>query len=388
MFSGARDLFALDPHVAHLNHGSFGALPHVVRDAWRHALDEYDANPTGLVTGSLWPRVTQARHLAATFLGADPDLCALVLNATSGMAVVLNSLDFATGDEVVITDHSYHAVTLAAHDLIRRFGVKVIVAPVDLDSTPERTVSAITDRVGDRTKLVIVDEISSATAQWHPTAALAEALRERGVPLLVDAAHSPGMLHQPLSDVDPDFWVGNLHKWAFAPGGTAILRVTPAWRDKLVPFVVSHAQRDGFPANIEQQGTRDYAPWLTMSTALSFFEQIGETESRQHNAALAAYGQQVIGEALGLEPSHLPDPGHNISMRVIPLPDGLITDHDAALRLRAHIARELATEVAVNLWRDQALLRVSAQIYNTPAEYDRLATHLPALLNHYEPSPH
>jgi len=177
MIDGARELFALDPNVAHLNHGSFGSVAIPVRQERIRLLDEYDANPLRFVTGDLWDRVAGNRSAAAEFLGADPELCALVINATFGVALALNSLRLQPGDEIVITDHSYHAVTLAVEDQIKRFGAKVVVTPVDLGAGAAETVAAITDAVTERTKLVIVDEISSATAQRHPIAELSERLR-------------------------------------------------------------------------------------------------------------------------------------------------------------------------------------------------------------------
>jgi isopenicillin-N epimerase len=380
MIAGARELFALDPNVAHLNHGSFGAVPIPVRRERIRLLDEYDSNPLRVVTGDLWDRVAANRTAAAEFLGADPELCALVINATFGVGLTLNSLRLQPGDEIVISDHSYHAVTLAVEDQVKRFGAKVVVAPVGLGADAAETVAAITDAVTERTKLVIVDEISSATAQRHPIAELSERLRRMGVPLMVDAAHSPGMLPRPLGGIDPDFWVGNMHKWAFAPGGTALLRVSADWRDRLVPLVVSHGHLDGYPRNVEQQGTRDHTAWLALKTGLSIFDRFGEAEIQRHNTELAAYGQRVIGEALGLAADSLPDPGEHVSMRVIPLPPGLVTDQESVLRLHRRIEDELATETAINVWRGEGLLRISAQIYNAPEEYDRLAEGLPSLL--------
>ncbi len=380
MISGARELFVLDPEVAHLNHGSFGSVPTVVREVRQRLLDEYDANPMRMVTGDLRERTSAARDQLAAFLGADPALCGFVNNATYGAALALNSLDLSAGNEIVITDHSYNATTLAVGDADTRFGTKTVVAPVDLGASAADTISAILGQVTERTKLVIVDEISSATAQRHPIAELTEALHESRIPILVDAAHSPGMLHKPLSGVDPDFWVGNMHKWAFAAGGTALFRVSAAWRGRLRPVVVSHFHHDGYPANIEQQGTRDHTAWLSAPSGLTLFERFGETDIQRHNAELAAYGQKVLGAALGLDPAELPDPGDGVSMRVIPLPDGLIPDHATAFAIRRRIADELAAEIAINPWRDGALLRICAQIYNSPDEYDRLADRLPAFL--------
>ena len=383
MIANARELFVLDPHTAHLNHGSLGSVPIPVRQERLRLLDEYDANPLRVVVGDLWDRVASNRTAAAEFLGADPDLCSLVINATFGVALALNTVRLGAGDEVVITDHSYNAVTLAAQDQVGRFGAKVVVAPIDLDAGVAETVAAVTGAITERTKLVIVDEISSATAKRHPVAELAERLRQLGVPLLVDAAHSPGMVPRPLSGVDPDFWVGNMHKWAFAPGGTAVMRVSADWRDRVAPLVVSHAHLDGYPRNVEQQGTHDHTTWLALKAGLAMFDRFGEAEIQRHNTELAAYGQRVIGEALGLDPAALPDPGDHVSMRVIPLPPGLVTDQLSVRALYHRIVDELTTETAINVWRDEGLLRVSAQIYNRPEEYDRLAEGLPSLLKRF-----
>ncbi len=380
MVPGARELFVLDPSVAHLNHGSFGSVPTVVREARRRLLDEFDSNPMLMVTGDLDDRTGAARETLAGFLGAQPGSCALIGNVTLGAAIVLNSVDLGEGDEIVITDHSYHAITLAVHDVHARRGAKVVVAPVELGATEAQTVEAILSRVGERTKLVIVDEISSATAQRHPVAAITDALRPLGIPLLVDAAHVPGMLPKPLAGIEVDFWMGNLHKWAFAPAGTALLQVSPRWRDRLNPLAVSHSHPDGFPWHLEQQGTRDFTTWLAAPTGLSIFDQFGEQTIQRHNADLAARGQHLLGQALGLAPQELPDPGPGVSMRIVPLPEELPVDNLSILALRNRIAAALRCEVAINAFRGRAHLRVSAQIYNSEAEYERLADGLPALL--------
>jgi isopenicillin-N epimerase len=200
---------------------------------------------------------------------------------------------------------------------------------------------------------------------------------------MVDAAHAPGMLPRPLDGVDPDFWFGNMHKWAFAHGGTAVMRVSAGWRDRMAPLVVSHGHPQGYPQSVEQQGTRDHTPWLALKAALAIFDLFGQAEIQRHNTELAAYGQRVIGEALGLSPADLPDPGAHVSMRVIPLPPGLVTDQLAARALYRRISTELAAETGISVWRGAGLLRISAQIYNTPEEYERLAEGLPSLLQRF-----
>ncbi|WP_144118974.1 aminotransferase class V-fold PLP-dependent enzyme [Catellatospora sichuanensis] len=377
---GARELFALDPAVAHVNHGSFGAVPVPVRQARQRLIDEHDANPTRFVTADLWERVAAARAAAAAFCGADPAGSAFVANATTGTALVLAAVAPGEGDEIVVTDHGYHAVELAVDDQHRRRGVRVVTVPVELGASEADTVAAVLDRVGPRTRLVIVDQVSSATAQRHPVHTIAAALRDRGVPLLVDGAHAPGMLARPVAGLAADFWVGNLHKWAFAPPGTALLQVAPDWRDRMVPLVVSHSQPDGFPLFLEQQGTLDHSPWLAAPAGLDVFDRYGFDTIQRHNVALAAYGQRVLGQALGLDPDALPEPGPEVPMRLLPLPTGAARGFADTAALRTRISVELGVEPNVMWWRDRAFLRISAQIYNSAADYERLAAGLPGLL--------
>jgi isopenicillin-N epimerase len=379
--TGARLLFSLDPAVAHLNHGSFGAVPIVVQRAQQRLRDEAEANPMRHFAYGLSERVAHTRRHIATFLGADPDGTALVANATTGAAIVLNTLRWRPGDEILLTDHGYGSIVLAVERERLRYGIAVRTVPLPLDVTDDDAVAAIRSAVRPGvTKLLIVDQVSSPTARLLPVAAIAAAAREQGVAVFVDAAHAPGMLPVDVTAIGADFWVGNLHKWAYAPRGTAAFAVAPRWRERIEPLAVSWEHPDGFPGNVEFQGTQDPSAWLAAPVGLFTGQSLGWPAVREHNAALAAYGQRVVGAALGLAPADLPDPGPGVSMRIVPLPPGLATTVEEASALRRLISDRLATEVAINAWRGRGHLRVSAQVYNRPAEYDRLADGLPKLL--------
>ena len=379
---GARLLFSLDPSVSHLNHGSFGAVPIAVQRAQQRLRDEMEANPLRFFTQGLVDRIAHARRHLAAFLGADPDGTTLVGNATAGAAVVLQSLALRPGDEIVTTDHGYGAVALSVARECARTGAVSRTLPVPLTTTDEEVVEIIRDglRPG-RTRLLIVDQLTSPTARLFPTAAIVAVAREQGVPVLVDAAHAPGMLPATVASVGADFWVGNLHKWAYAPRGTAALVVTPQWREKIQPLVVSWEQDSGFPVRVEWQATLDYTGWLAAPVGLFTLRSLGVDRVRAHNAALAAYGQRVVGDALGVAPERLPEPGGPaVAMRLVPLPPGVATTLDAARELRTRIAERLSAEVSIAGWNGRGYLRLCGQVYNTPDEYDRLAVRLPTLL--------
>jgi len=376
-----REGFSLDPAIAHLNHGARGAVPLAVQHAQQRVRDEGETNPIRYFR-DLPGRIAHTRRYLANFLGADPEGAALVGNTTIGAAVVIQSLGLRSGDEVLMTDHRYGAIASTAERECRRTGATTRTVGVPLDAGDDEVTAIVTQALRPgRTRLLIVDQISSPTARLFPVEKIVAAAREREVPVLVDAAHVPGMLPVSVSEIGADFWVGNLHKWAYAPRGTALLCVAPRWRDRIDPLAISWEQDSGYPARVEWQGTLDYTPWLAAPTGLFVLRTLGPERVRAHNEELATYGQGVVGAALGLAPEELPHPGApGVAMRILPLPAGVAATYDAATALSTLVEEELAAVVGVMSWSGRGWLRLCGQVYNSRDEYDRLAERLPALL--------
>ncbi|GAA4701880.1 aminotransferase class V-fold PLP-dependent enzyme [Phytohabitans rumicis] len=379
------ECFSLDPAVSYLNHGARGAVPVAAQRALQRLRDEAEANPIRFFR-DLPERIAHTRRHLAAFLGADPDGAALVGNTTAGAAIVLQSLGLRPGDEVLLTDHRYGAVAFTAEREGRRTGASTRTVDVPLDATDDEVTARVADALRPgRTRLLVVDHIASATARLFPVEQVAAVARAAGVPVLVDGAHVPGMLPVRVDAIGADFWVGNLHKWAYAPRGTALLSVAPRWRDRIDPLAVSWEQDAGFPARVEWQGTLDYTPWLAAPTGLFALRTLGVDRVREHNAGLAAYGQRVVGAALGVAPGDLPGPGGalpaGVAMRIVPLPAGVAATVPDAEALEVRIADEVGAMVAVMAWDGRGWLRLCGQVYNRREEYDRLAERLPALLS-------
>lgn len=376
-----RRLFTLSAGVAHLNHASFGAVSIPVQKAQEAERRDADRDPMRFFAHALPDRVSRIRREIAAFLGADPDGTVLIFNVSTGIATVLAALALGDGDEVVVTNHSHFAVDFAVERERRLRGVRVNRVSLPLTAPDDEVIAAITGAVsGSRTKLVVVPQVGSATARLMPVAGLAKALRALDVPLLVDGAHGPGMLPSPAAGLDADFWVGNMHKWAFAPRGTSVLVVAAPWRDRMEPLVVSRRYPEGFPASFDQPGAFDYSGWLAAPTGLRVLEELGPAAVRRHNADLAAHGQRVVAAALRIDPAGLPPQADGVSMTLVPLPFEAADADQAGAELRRRIFDELQAEVAIHTWERRAFLRLSAQIYNRAEEYERLAAGLPALV--------
>ena len=375
-----RALWPLEPTVDHLNHGSFGAVPIPVLDeqqSWRARMEE---NPDRFFLRELPEALEQARVEVARFLSADLDGVVFVPNATTGVSTALASLCLEAGDEVVLSTHAYGAVRHAAERAVRLRRVRIVVIDPGLDASDADLELALLGALTERTRLCVLDDVTSPTARRLPLARLVPAVQDQGVPVLVDAAHGPGMHDVDLGQLDPAFWTGNLHKWCCAPRGSAVLAVAAPHRLAVHTLAVSWGEQLGFPASFAFGGTDDQTAWLAAPRAVRLLAQLGWERVRAHNARLSVDAQRRVGAALGLAAQQLPAPAPGVSMQLIPLPPGVATSYETAAQLQREIAERIAAEVAVTTWAGRGFVRVSAHAYNAPGDYDRLCAQLPALL--------
>ena len=370
-WADARRLWLLDPEVAHCNHGSFGALPAAVLEAQNDLRRRMAVNPMRWFHRDLPRLVPEARAEVARFLGADPEGLALVSNVSAGVSAIVQSLPLEEGDEVVSTDHAYGAVSYALDRLCARTGAKRVIASIPYESSGDEVAASFTAHCTERTRLVVVDQVTSATARRFPVADVVRAAHLLGVPVLVDGAHAPGMLPLDVPGIGADFWVGNLHKWACAPAGSGALWVTPQWRRQLLSPVVSWDEPDGFPRSFDRVGTDDVSAWLATPDSLRVLGSLGWDRVRAHNEALVGWAQSRVAEILGVPPSDLRhDPG--LSMALVRLPRGRADTPEQAQEIQDHLVT-LGVESAIWCWNGRGAIRLSAQVYNQPSDYERLA---------------
>lgn len=375
------DEWLIDPAVAYLNHGGYGALPRQVADAAAAIRAEIEADPTDVFMRR-WPGwVADVRAVVASFLRADEADLVFVANATSGTATVLASFPFRAGDEIVTTDHRYPAVANQVGLLADR-GVRVVEAAIPLEApSADDVVDRIMAAVGSRTKLVVVDQIASPTGFVFPVARIVAACHDIGVPVLVDAAHAPGQLDLDLTAIDADFWVGNMHKWVCSPRGCAVMRVAPQWQQRVRPLVPSHDYRGGFQPAFDWTGTFDAIPLLAIPAALRFWDGLGWDEVRRHQHALATDGAHAVASRLGTSVAVREE--FTAAMRLVELPRPVTADEGYAACERMTTEHKVTTYITHHQGR--SFVRLCGQLYNVPEHYERLATALQQTLRLRQP---
>ena len=383
----------LDPGVDFLNHGSFGACPTAVLAAQAEWRDRLEREPVAFMVRTLEPALDAARERLARLVGADPDDLAFVANATTGVSTVLASLDPAPGEELLCTDHAYNACRNALDRLAERSGARVVVVPgpFPLDDSG-RVVEALVAAAGPRTRLALVDHVTSPTALVLPVARIVSELQARGVDVLVDGAHAPGQVELDLRALGAAYYTANAHKWLCAPKGAALLHVRRDRQARLRPLVTSHGRnsprtdRSRFRLEFDWTGTDDPTPFLAVPAAIDFLEGLlpgGLPALRAANHALACRARRVLLDVLGIGP---PAPEELLgAMASVPLPPGPLEPppaHPWVEPLGERLFRE-GLELPVMTWpaRPARLLRVSAQAYNAPRQYERLARRLAVALD-------
>ena len=368
----SRDQWLLDPEVAFLNHGSFGATPRVVlaeQERWRALMERH---PTHFMSEELPPMLRAADGRLAAFVGARADDLVFVENATTACNAVLRSMRLVPGDEILMTDHGYPAVRKAAEYVAARASARVVEATVPFPLHDARqVVAAVSSRLSARTRLAIFDHITSSTAVIFPVRELTALCRTAGVPVLIDGAHAPGMLSLDVPSIGADWYTGNCHKWLMAPKGSAFLWVAPERQSDTHPLVISHGYDQGFTAEFDWIGTRDPSAWLSVPVAIDFQERLGGVKLRERNLALAREQATFLAESWKTERG-APDPltGSMAAVR-LPLPEPATTQR--ALELRRKLFDEHRIEAPVTAFADTLWVRISAHAYNRPADYARLA---------------
>lgn len=365
--------FSLSENVRHINHGSFGAVPTAALVKQRELSATMNANPCDWFM-DLPGRVAPARREIAAYLGTSFETTALVPNASAGASVVYNNAPAWRGMEIVTTDHTYGAVLMGAERLAARWDGTVKPVPVPLGASDDEAFDRIAEALNENTALVVIDHVTSATARELPAGRVAAEGRRRGIPVLVDAAHSPGLFAEPLKAIDADFWIGNLHKFACAPRGTAALVAAGTHSQRLYPLIDSWGAPEPFPARFDQQGTLDVTQYLAAPVAMATLEQrYGWEQIRRYITDLADYAQAIVTEAMTEATGHDASVAVGVpvnGLRLVGLPEGLARTQEEAHWLRRMIAERLGIETAITNWRSRGYLRLSTHVYNTADDFE------------------
>ncbi|MBE9040849.1 aminotransferase class V-fold PLP-dependent enzyme [Oscillatoriales cyanobacterium LEGE 11467] len=376
--------WSLDRTITYLNHGAFGACPIPVLEVQQRWRQQLESEPTRFFGREYEDLINKAREKLAAFIGADAEDVVFVPNATTGVNTVLRSLVFQPGDELLTTNHEYNACRNALDFVAQRDGAKVVIAeiPFPLESTAE-AIEAVIELVSARTKLVLLDHITSSTALVMPIEAIIRQLTQRGIDTLIDGAHALGAIPLNLRQLGATYYSGNCHKWLCAPKGAGFLYVRRDKQAGIRPLTISHGANSPrtdisrFHLEFDWTGTQDPTAYLCVGEAIEFMESLlpgGWPQLMAQNHQMAIAARDILCDRLGIQP---PIPEDAIgTMASIPIPDDAFLFPPATGRidpLQDRLFEDFQIEVPIFPWyAPRRVLRVSAQLYNTLEDYKKL----------------
>jgi isopenicillin-N epimerase len=381
--------FLLRDDVVFLNHGSFGACPRPVFETYQAWQLELERQPVAFLGRDLSERTKVPRVALSAFLGTTSENIVGLVNATEGLNIVAQSLDLKEGDEILTTDHEYSALEKTWAYVARRTGAKIVTVKVPMPLVSEAAfTNTLVEAMNERTKVLFLSHITSPTALVFPIERPIAEARKRGIWSVIDGAHTPGHIPLNLDAMGVDFYSGNCHKWLMTPKGSAFLYVRPELQGMINPLVISHGWtadsklpdakgafgNSPFIDELEMQGTRDPAAWLSVPSAIDFRKEHDWTRVAADCRDLAQETARRLQALTGLEPLSTPEfcaP----QMVAMPVPE---------IGEPAEFAKELmaryAIEIPVFKWQDHHIVRVSVQGYNSKAQMDILIDALTEML--------
>ena len=375
----------LDPNITFLNHGSFGACPKLILDEQTKLRTSLESDPVTFMESTARELWAESLVRLSKFINADSEGMTFVTNATSGVNTVLKSLDLKPNDEIIVLDHSYQACWNAVDFITKKAGAKTVVAtiPFPIDSN-EQIIEGILQKVTERTRLALIDTVTSPTGLRLPFEELVSELQSRNVDVLLDAAHGPGIVTLDIKKLDPAYVTGNAHKGLCTPKGSAFLYIREDRRNRIRPLSVSHGasvsgtDQERFRFEFDWTGTQDPTAWLCIPSAIDHIGSMlsgGWPATMDYNTNLAIQGRNLLLEALGT-PKPSPD-SMIVGLAAVLLPgSGVLTT--SALEpdpLHTLLFEKYRIQVPVFGWphHNKRYLRIASYLYNSLEEYEYLA---------------
>lgn len=363
----------LDEEITFLNNGSFGSVPKIILEEYEKLNRLIEKEPLEFFLRQYFPMIRESAKKLANFVGVSSEDLVFVENATAGVNTILSSITplLNQDDEILYTNYVYPAVKNAIHYICKKTGAKAqeIIIPYPIEDN-KIIINSIEEGLSRKTKIAVIDQIASSTSIILPIKDIVQICRANGTLILIDGAHSPGMIDLNIKDLNPDFFVGNCHKWLYTPKGTALLYCRKELQEFIHPLVISLDYEKGFTNEFDWVGTRNPASWLSVPKALEFYNSIGKQEiiSYIHNLSIDA--SELLIQELNIN-MNLNRQLHG-AMVSFPIENENISNKTNPNELRNLFYDKYRIEIPFFNFNGRILFRISAQIYNEFSDYEKL----------------
>lgn len=359
--------YTVSANIINLNNGGVSPQPKVVQEAF----ERYNRYANEAPSYYMW-RIMDAgreplRRELASLAGCQPDEIAINRNASEALETVIFGLPLEKGNEVVLTKQDYPNTIHAWKQREKRDGIvlKWINLELPSENAPE-LVQKFTEQFSAKTKVVQITHIINWSGQVLPAKEIAQAAHQKGIEVLVDAAHSFAQLDFKIPDLEADYFGTSLHKWLCAPFGTGMLYIKKEKIKKIYPLLASQTPDSEDIRKFEALGTRSFATEQAIGQALQFHHMIGSARKSERLFYLKNYWTEKVQqiEKVRIHTSLKRDFSGAIGMVSI--------EGKKSLELDQFLFNQYKIHAVSVIWENIEGLRVTPHVYTSTSQLDRL----------------
>ncbi len=365
--------FLLDQSITFLNHGSFGACPKPILEAYQRLQREQESDPVHFMQKKLPVYLKEAKKPLAKFIGCNVEDFFFTANPTVAVNTIMRSLKLNEDDEILTTNHEYGAMDRTWHFYCKKVGANYIRQEISLPITSkESLLEDFWKGCTSKTKIIFINQISSATGLIFPVKEICDKARALGIITIVDGAHVPGHIDLNIEEMNPDFYTGTLHKWMLAPKGSSFLYVKKELQDGIDPLVVSWGYESVFPSDSqfldyhEYQGTNDYTAFLTTPKVIEFLEDNKWKEKSKERRKIVIDNYKRFCDLLITEPIC------PITEEFLGQMASILVKTKNGIELKELFYNKYKIQIPVMPLNDRFYIRFSINVYNSVEDLDVL----------------
>lgn len=287
--------FTVNSNLIILNNGGVSPSPRIVQEA----VERYNRLSNEGPSYYMWRILDQGREplrqKLAVLAGCSPEEIAVNRNATEALNTVIYGLDLKAGDEVIGTKQDYPNMINAYRQRAQREGIIYTQLnfnfPIEND---EEIVSAFERAITPKTKLLHITHVINWVGQILPVRKISQMAHRHGVEVIVDGAHSFGLIDFKIPDLECDYFGTSLHKFLSAPIGSGMLWIRKEKIEKIWPLVCNDKPRSADIRKFETLGTRSFPIEQGIGEAVNFQNAIGSKRKEDRIRYLKNYWAQRV----------------------------------------------------------------------------------------------
>lgn len=289
-WAAVRGQFKLTSDYINLENGYYCFQPQPVLEAFIENVRAVNLEASHYMRTRQVDDKLRIRGKLAAFAGCSPEELIITRNTTESLDTVINGFDWRPGDEAVLANQDYGSMIDMFKLQARRHGMlnRFVDIPMDPKSDDE-IVSVYANALTPKTRLLMVPHMVNITGQILPVRAICDMAHARGVPVMVDAAHTFAHLDYQLPDLHCDYYGASLHKWLATPLGAGVLYVRREHIAKLWPIFADESVPVDDIRKLNHTGTHPVHTDLTIERSLAFHEMIGSARKEARLRYLQRY---------------------------------------------------------------------------------------------------